>query len=352
MFLDQNELTAEIERNFIKTLDEYHSQPETWNNALDDQIRRWYLGAKTVFPKRPYFSPSSANSCPLELYVKAKRAKRDIEARQPHQARWQRIGTAIGDIIQRDLLDYEEQETKEGRTPKFRFLRTHRGEPAFEDFAKYNKHVKMADDNGEIVEFYLYGAPDGIMEYVTDDGEVIRVGLEVKSKQTTPARTSEYSMREADEDHRVQVVAYSHMYEVDYYIILYVNAAKKTWHYDTLEDYEKSPDVRAFAYHITDVHRYELLSKLANLQSRINNNDRPDIDPNRWTFNNYKTATVAQLNDKDIEKLRAHRKLAEKATNVRDFVKRNLIEAIDDIIERWEDSRKRPVNPDEDKARK
>ena len=61
---------------------------------------------------------------------------------------------------------------------------------------------------------------DGILEYVTQDGELIRVGLEVKSKQTTSARTSLHSMREPEEKHVKQCVAYSKMYEVDHYVIL------------------------------------------------------------------------------------------------------------------------------------
>src|SRR5690606_1664253 len=167
------------------------------------------------------FSPSSANSCSRELYVKAKGGKRDNFRRQPHQARWTGIGTAIGDMIQRDLLFIEKHYEKlTGNKPRFKFERNPDGTPAFEDFAKTNA---LVEHDGE--RFYLYGAPDGIMQYVTDDGEQIRVGLEIKSKQTTPARTSLHSMRAPDENHVKQTIAYSHMFNVNYYVILYVNAA-------------------------------------------------------------------------------------------------------------------------------
>src|SRR5699024_12539000 len=109
-------------------------------------------------------------------------------------------------------------------TPRFRFLRTKDGKPTFEDFVRVNRKVAI-----EGVEYYLYGMPDGILEYETDSGDKIRVGLEIKSKQTTPARTSLYSMKEAEESHEAQTVAYSIMYGVDYYVVLYVIAAQNSW---------------------------------------------------------------------------------------------------------------------------
>src|SRR5690625_1342109 len=105
-----DDLSVQIEGDFIAMLDEWHSLPETWDSALDAEIHRQYaeiLTRKPVFPKRPYFSPSSANNCPRELYEKATGAKRDKQMNQPHQKRWQNLGTSIGDMIQRDLLFIE-----------------------------------------------------------------------------------------------------------------------------------------------------------------------------------------------------------------------------------------------------
>ena len=73
----------------------------------------------------------------------------------------------------------------------------------FEDFAKKSHKV---EHNG--VTFHLSGSPDGIMIYTDEDGNKIRVGLEVKSKQTTAAMTSLYSMKEAEAKHVEQVMAY------------------------------------------------------------------------------------------------------------------------------------------------
>lgn len=294
-----NNLTTQIEGDFIAMLDEFHSQNEVWDNELDAQIHRWYAEVSPVYPKRPYFSPSSANSCPRELYVKAKGAKRDEFKRQPHQARWQRIGTSVGDMIQRDILFIEKYfEKLTGNEPPFVFERTPDGRPMFEDFAKSNK---LIDHDGE--RFYLYGAPDGIMRYVTDEDEVVRVGLEIKSKQTTPARTSLYSMRGPEEDHVKQVISYSLMYNVDYYIILYVNTAKQSWNLSD-EEYEKTPDIRAFCIEITDKDRTMLLDRLAEVQRAIRTNCPPKLDLDKFTFNNFKTACARDLSDEEFDEIK------------------------------------------------
>lgn len=292
------DLSAQIEGDLITLLDDWHSMPESYDNELDAQIHAWYANPPKVFPKRPYFSPSSVNDCPRELFLKNARAKRDVERRQPHQGRWVRIGTVIGDVIQRDLLFIEKHyEAKTGNKPRFKFLRTKDGQPAFEDFAKINKPV---EHNGE--SFNLFGAPDGIMSYTTDNGEEIRVGLEVKSKQTTPARTSLYSMRNAEESHVAQTTAYAHMFGCDYYIVLYVNAAKQSWNL-TDEQRTKTPDIRAFCRKVTEEDKRELLDKLA-LQTRAQRlGEKPPLDIEKFTFNNYKEACAVDLTDEEYREL-------------------------------------------------
>lgn len=292
------DLSAQIEGDLIALLDDWHSLSETWDSELDAQIHTWYSDPPQVWPQRPYFSPSSATSCPRELYVKAKRAKRDVQRQQPHQGRWTRLGTAVGDFIQRDLLFIDKHyERLTGNAPRFRFLRDELGRPRFEEFAKANKRVTH---DGET--FYLYGAPDGIMNYVTDDGEVVRVGLEIKSKQTTSARTSLYSMREPDASHVAQTVCYAEMFGCDYYIILYVNASKKSW-FMSDEDYAKTPDMRAFCKRITDADKTQIFSKFAAVTRAVRTDTPPALDLDAWTFNGYKTACALDLSDAEFAEL-------------------------------------------------
>jgi len=298
-------LQAQIEGDLIAMLDEWHSLPEVWDNELDSQIHEWYANVEPVYPKRPYFSPSAADACPRELYMKAIGADRDKTKQQPHQGRWQRIGTAIGGVIQRDILFIEKHFDRiTGNKPPFVFERTPDGRPMFEDFAKKNHLVEWGDER-----FYLYGAPDGIMRYTTDDGEVIRVGLEIKSKQTTPAKTSLHSMIAPDYKHAKQVVAYSAMFDCDYYVILYVNAAKQAWEV-TDEQYEKTPDMRAFCLHINDDDRAELFDRLAGINRAVRERKPPKLDIDKFTFNNYKTACALSLTDEEFDEIKAYVKRA------------------------------------------
>jgi hypothetical protein len=177
----------------------------------------------------------------------------------------------------------------------------------FEDFAKKNHEVVH---NGQ--RFYLYGTTDGIMQYITEDGEIIRIGLEIKSKQTTPARTSLYSMKEEEEKHRKQCVAYSVMYDVDYFIILYVNAAKKGWVLSD-DEYEANPDIRAFGIEITDNDRAELLDFFAEITRCINANTPPAMDLSNFTFNNFKTACALSLTEEEFQLLKVQVKRAQRS---------------------------------------
>lgn len=318
-------LAMEIEGDFIALLDDWFSLPETWDNELDQQIAEWYTNPPTVWPNRPYFSPSSLGDCPRELYMKAKRAKRDSVRKQPHQGRWAKLGTLGGDLIQRELLAIERNyERLTGNTPRFRFLRNDDGTPMFEDFAKTNKLVRH---DGE--QFYLYGAPDGIMEYITDEGEVVRVGLEIKSKQTTPARTSVFSMREAEKGHADQAVCYAEMFGCDYYLVFYLNYAKQSWSM-TDEQYEKTPDIRAFCLHVTDEDKARVFDKAAMVTRSVREGTPPKLDLSKWTFNNFKTACATSLTGEEVADLESLVDRANKSS-IPDWRKRMMKESLVEI---------------------
>lgn len=291
--------------DFLTMLDAWHAASEVYDDELDVQIHKWYADflkdhSRKVWPTRdvPYFSPSSANSCHRALYEKMRGAKRDITGIQPHQRRWAQLGTAVGDSIQRDILFIEKHfESKVGTAPKFRLERNGYNEPMFEDFAK-KSHV--VEHKGK--QFSLFGTCDGILLYQTEDGEVIRMGLEIKSKQTTSTKTSHYSMRAPETSHIKQCVAYSLMYEVDHYIILYVNASKKSWSL-TDEEYAKNPDIRAFHVHITERDKQTLLDELTDVMQAVEDGNPPPIDPEKWLFNSYKTAILRSMSDEEFTEL-------------------------------------------------
>lgn len=312
-----------VAQELIDTLNDWHSRPEKWDDAIDSQIHAWYVKPPKVFPKRPYFSPSATGACKRELYEKGIGSKRDIGGQQPHQKRWTAIGTSIGDMIQRDLLFIE----KHMPSARFRFERNADGTPMFEDFAKRNVPVNVGGVN-----YSLYGAPDGILIYTDENGEQHRIGLEIKSKQTTAARTSLYSMRQPDEKHELQTIAYSIMFGLSHYIVLYVNTSHKSWSISD-DDFAATPDIRAFGIDCTDERKAKLLEDLADVQRLINERKPPMPDLTKYTFNGFKTAIAQSITDAELTQLKQQVELAQKS-GLKDCTKRQYAEALADLIER------------------
>ena len=323
--MTKQQLAQEIADDFIAHLDEWYSLPETWDNDLDMQIHRWYLQAPNVFPKYPYFSPSASNADPRELYYKAKKYPKDSARKEPHQGRWTDIGTRVGDMIQRTVLAMERNlELKTGDGSRFRFERNADGTPMFEEFSKKNHKVEHKGKK-----FYLFGLCDGIMHYYSEEGEILRVGLEVKSKQTTAARTSFYSMREPDPKHVKQCISYGEMYQVDLYIILYVNTSHKSWSIPR-EEYEKSPDIRAFGIYITEEMKEEVFDYFASIVQSVEDNQPLPLDITKWTFNPYKEAIAKELSPIEMDDLKSYAKRVLNS-NLPEFKKKGVLEAVTEL---------------------
>lgn len=297
----------ELARDFLHMLNTWHSVPEPYDAKLEAYILRCKsdillspVGQKE--DSKQYFTPSSANSCPRELYHRLRGDRRDDFPILPHQGRWQRMGTAYGDTVQRDLLYiHKHYARKTGKKPSFIPLYRElelSGEvkkvPFWEEFAQKTMTVKHKG-----FDINIQGKPDGILKY--KDGTV--VGLEVKSKQTSYNRTSEYSMREPEESHKRQVAAYSLLYGVDEFIIHYGNLSKKSWNMSD-EEYNKYPDVRAFYVKVGEEDVKKLLDYFAYIVKAVKENNPPKIDPDKWTFNRYKTACVLSMTDEEIEEIK------------------------------------------------
>lgn len=281
----------------------------------------------------PYFSPSSANADPRGLYEKMRGAKRESGERPPHQGRQVRIGTAIGDVIQRDILFAEQHYASwMGENPPFQFERNSYSEPMFEDFAKKGAVVEHAGKK-----FAIYGTCDGIMEYWTEDGRKLRVGLEVKSKQTTYAATSGYSMRNgAKEDHVKQCVCYSLMYgtpaqPIDYYVILYVNGSRKGWTM-TADEFAKNPDIMAFGLHITDGMRNEVLDHFAEIVTAADAGIPPKLDIDKWLFNDFKRIIATTLTPDEIDEIEREVSAIQRS-GLPDWKKRSAAGVLAEIME-------------------
>lgn len=279
---------------------------------------------------RIYFPPSSAGSDPRELYVKAKKAKKDKEAIPAHKGRWRSLGEITGDMIQTALLFIEKHyEKKTGEKPAFIPCRTDEGYPMWEDFA--DKFVEV-EHNGE--KFWVKGKPDGVLLH-QKTGK--RIGLEIKTKQTTHSKTSLYSLPEAEPKHKQQCFVYSipEMFDLDEYLILYVNLSKKSWEMND-SDIKKSPDLRCFHIDITEEDKNSVLDVFSEVVKSIRSNTPPALDLSRWTFNNYKTACALSLTDDEYYLLKAQVKRAMRS-GLPEWKKQGYYDAFEFIREVRED---------------
>ncbi|MBC9786398.1 hypothetical protein H1S01_18240 [Heliobacterium chlorum] len=192
------------------------------------------------------FTPSSASKCERELYFRSDRIPKEEGEMRPYQRRWVRNGSAVHAAVQRDLL-YAEKYLDH---PAFTVVRTKKGLPAWE---KNIRQVRSQEYNN--VKFQLYGMMDGVLQY--RDGA--KVGFEFKTKSTTLGAIGQYKMKDAQEDHKTQCVAYSLLFGLREFLIVYESLAKDGW---TKGD-EAKPDMRAFYYEVTDEDRNRLLHKFA-----------------------------------------------------------------------------------------
>jgi CRISPR/Cas system-associated exonuclease Cas4 (RecB family) len=316
-----------IADDFANFLDTFHSYREPYDDHLDAWLHELYAFAKRNQPRLDYrgvyFSPSSANSCKRELYVKALKMPRDQEDVKPWQRRWTAQGTAIGDWLQREILLAERHyERFTGEPPKFRMARTATGAPFFEDFVKTQRFFEY-----DGAKFSILGTCDGVLEYTSDDGEVIRVGLEIKSKQTSYSETSK--LQKPKEDHVKQVTCYSLMYDVDYYLIVYINTSKKAWNM-TDDEFAKSPDFKVFGIEITDEMKHEVLQTFAEVTNAVENNEPPALDLDKWTFNNFKTSCALSLTEAEFTELEAKVKRVLKS-RLPDWKKQQYYDALEFI---------------------
>lgn len=193
------------------------------------------------------FSPSSASACKRALVFKANREEKDEVLRYPYQRRWTRNSSAVHEAVQRDLLYCE----KVLENPVFTVHRLENGLPAWEQNIKTHKII---EHNG--VKFVLNGMCDGILEYKPDGSKVL---FEFKTKSTTIGAVGTYKLKNVQEEHRIQAVAYSLLFGVDECIFCYESVAKDGW----TKGADAKLDFRTFYVKVTEEDKKELLDKFS-----------------------------------------------------------------------------------------
>lgn len=300
------QMAEQIAQDFTDFLDEFHTYNQPYDDAMDaefyaqyarilkEQSKWGYFNWKTApdGTPRPLFSPSSAGKDERQLYEKAIKSKADVRKPNRNQRDWTGLGSQVGAYIQREVMLAERHfEKLTGKQLRFRFKRTERNEPMLEHFVKKIQEVKH---NGE--QFGLNGLPDGILEYLTDDGEWIDVGLEVKSFQK--GYTDFKKLAQPKIDHELQTHVYGEMYSLDYTIVLY----HLTYGADWKRDFSRS---KAFGRHVPKEVRNQVLDKYARVTKAWRTGVAPAVDLDGWNYNDYKTAIAKGLTDEEYEILSA-----------------------------------------------
>lgn len=271
-----NELTGALFHQF----NDFHSRDVRTDKAIEVLLLKQKEQELTevdpyqLIPKGlTVFSPSSVSKCPRELFYKAVKQTKDSRTMYPYQRRWTRNGSAVHEYTQRDLLYME----KELADAKFVVDRTADGMPRWESNIKTHKVI---EHNGE--KFALFGMMDGILQYKPDGS---KIGFEFKTKSTTIATVGTYKMKDAQDGHKLQTVAYSILFDVDEFILMYESLAKDNW---SANENAKS-DIRTFYNKVTEEDKQQLLDKLAEVAKYVRLGRIPEGDLSKCIFCPYKT---------------------------------------------------------------
>jgi hypothetical protein len=276
-----NELTTSLLLHFNKlhSIAERHDDKDIETLLLrQKEYEISLIGKKPDYPKDlPKFTPSSADKCDRELLFKTLKVEKD-DITYPFQERWTRNSSAVHAAVQRDLLYAE----KLLENPAFTVERVVSDNPLLNGLPAWEKNIqtyKIIEHNG--VKFVVYGMMDGILRY--KDGT--RIGFEFKTKTNSISQLSPRQLKDAGESHKRQCVAYSILFGIDEFIILYESVAKDKWNANELA----KEDLRAFYVKVTEEQRQKLLDKWARVAECYETGELIDGDNTKCLFCPFKT---------------------------------------------------------------
>jgi hypothetical protein len=268
-----NDRAKELSDAMLRHFERFHSLSEIYDREIEEAILEQEI-ENIRNPKQlnfekglVTFSPSSASKCERELFYKASRAEKDEQPMLPYQRRWVRNGSAVHAAVQKDLLLAEVHL----KNPAFTVEKMPDGSAAWEHNLK---DVKVFEHNG--VRFQVFGMMDGILRY--RDGS--RIGFEFKTKSTTIGAVGNYKMKDAQDGHKQQAIAYSLLFGIDEFIFVYESLAKDGWNKGT----EAKPDMRAFYFRPTEKQKQDLLDKFARVAAQVKGGVLPSPEYDKCLF--------------------------------------------------------------------
>ncbi|WP_052366487.1 PD-(D/E)XK nuclease family protein [Geomicrobium sp. JCM 19055] len=121
---------------------------------------------------------------------------------------------------------------------------------------------------------------DGLLTY-KEDGSTI--GFEFKTKSNTPSQVK--NIKEPQPSHIQQCVAYSLLFDVDEFLLVYEGVAKSKWSSND----EAYPDTKAFYVRPTEREKTWLLDKFAEVTRNVEDGELSRPDYSKCLFCPYKT---------------------------------------------------------------
>ena len=240
----------------------------------------WKLDQKPTYPKQfAKFSPSSADSCERELFFKNLKMPRDPDEMTAWQRRWTENSTGVHEARQRNLLYAEKYLEK----PMFKVVRIkdpenpmRDGLPAWEKPLEDWKQIKHKD-----IDLVETGMMDGILEY--KDGT--QIGFEFKTKSNSVAQIKQIiKSGKPAPHHRKQCVAYSILFGINEFVLVYEAVAKDKW--GTKQGGRQ--DLTAFYVKVTEKQRQQLLDKWAKVAEGVETGEMPKGDNKKCMFCQWK----------------------------------------------------------------
>jgi len=264
-------------------MDAYYASPST--NYYDDGLmRKFYEQKLRHIGFKPYpsdglvtFGASGTKMCDRQLVFKTAKTKAQKSEDIPFRGRQRRIGNAVVDYVQMDLVHMRK---RLGDNAKFIVPTNADGDWTFEDAVQTRKVFEV---NG--IKFAITAKPDGLLKY-EDGSDII---FEYKTKASgLRAMNSKLDYKGAQDDHIRQVTAESLVFGTREVLIVYESTQKPCWFDDadntgitkgakTWLDGSPRPDLRAFYVYVTDEMQQMLLRDLSRQAALVYSGEIPDM---------------------------------------------------------------------------
>lgn len=282
--------SQQLINDFLTQLDRYYSSPHS--SYYDTAIEKRFYEQKLRYLNNRFtwendglvtFGASGTDKCDVEIFFRNQDVKPQKSPDLPFRGRQRRMGTAVVDYVQLDLVAMPGVLEKDGHEPSFVVAESN-GDWLFEDAAA-KREVFEYDG----VKFAIVAFPDGLLRYVPDGADEPNIIFEYKTKATGLLEMQSKLTRLGPDEHHIrQIVAESLVYGIREGIILYESTQKPSWFSDeesknvaktrrTWADGEPVSDLYAAYVYVTDAMQERLLADLARQARLVYEGKKPDV---------------------------------------------------------------------------